>query len=61
MFFIVLDDYSNFGHTELLVKKSDAFAAYLAVVTHWERRSGNLVMKLHSDGAKELVNGVKTH
>jgi len=57
MFFIVLDDYSNFGHTELLVKKSDAFAAYLAVATHWEQRSGNLVMKLRSDGAKELVDG----
>jgi len=57
MFFIVLDDYSNFGHTQLLAKKSDAFAAYLAVSTRWECKSGNLVMKLCSDGAKELVDG----
>jgi len=57
MFFIVLDDYSNFGHTQLLAKKSDAFMVYLAVSTHWECKSGNLVMKLRSDGAKELVDG----
>jgi len=34
MFFVILDDYSNFGHTQLLAKKNDVFAAYLAVSTH---------------------------
>jgi len=58
MFFIILDDHSNFGHTVLLNWKNDAFEAYLAVTTRWERKSGNLVMKLRSDGAKELVQGI---
>jgi len=58
MFFVILDDHSNFGHTELLSKKNDAFEAYLAVTTHWEHKSSNIVMKLCCDGAKELIEGI---
>jgi len=55
MFFIILDDHLNFGHIILLNQKNDAFKAYLAITTHWKHKSGNLVMKLRSDGPKELV------
>ena len=58
MFFIILDNHSNFGHTVLLNQKNDAFEAYLAVTTRWEHKSANLVMKLRSDGAKELVQSI---
>jgi hypothetical protein len=62
MFLILLDDFSNFGHTDLMVRKSDAFRCYLAVEAHWERKSGNVVLSICSDGAKEFVEGsFETH
>ena len=57
MFLILLDDFSNFGHTDLMAKKSNAFKCYLAVEAHWEWKTGNVVLNLHSDGAKEFIEG----
>ena len=34
MFLILLDDFLNFGHTDLMAKKSDTFQCYLAVEAH---------------------------
>jgi hypothetical protein len=57
MFLVLLDDFSNLGHTDLMVKKSDAFQCYLAVEARWERKSGNVVLNVRSDGAKEFIEG----
>ena len=56
-FTIFLDDASNFGHTELLVAKSDSFPAYKKVEASWELRSGNRVKTVRFDGAKEFTQG----
>ena len=46
MFLVILDDFLNLGHTDLMVKKSDAFQCYLAVEARWEQKSGNKVLTL---------------
>ena len=56
--FLVFLDHSNYGHTVLLAKKSDAFAAYLPAEARWEHKSGNRILAICSDGAKEFVEGV---
>ena len=56
-FTIFLDDAANFGHTELLVAKSDSFVAYKKVKASWELKSGNQVKNVRFDGAKEFTQG----
>jgi hypothetical protein len=56
-FTIFLDDAANFGHTELLVAKSDSFSAYKKVEASWELKSGNCVKSVCFDGAKEFTQG----
>jgi Reverse transcriptase (RNA-dependent DNA polymerase) len=56
-FTIFLDDASNFGHTELLVAKSDSFPAYKKVEASWELKSGNRTKAVRFDGAKEFTQG----
>jgi len=58
LFIVFLDDHSNFGHTKLLARKSNTFTAYLPVKAHWEHKSGNFVIDIRSDGAKEFVEGI---
>jgi hypothetical protein len=57
LFWTILDDASNYGHTALLAHKSDAFSAYLPVEASWELKSGHRVRAIHCDGAKELIEG----
>lgn len=57
MFLVILDDFSNFRHTDLMAKKNNAFQYYLAVEARWEWKSGNHVLTLRSDSAKEFVEG----
>ena len=57
LFWTILDDASNYGHTALLAHKSDAFSAYLPVEASWELKSGHRVRAIRSDGAKELIEG----
>ena len=52
-----LDDAANFGHTDLLVAKSDSFPAYKRVEASWELKSGNRVKNVCFDGAKEFTQG----
>ena len=46
LFIVFLDDHSNFGHTKLLARKSDAFATYLSVEACWECKLGNCVIDI---------------
>jgi len=50
----MLNNKSNFAHVELLAVKSDVFPAYCKVEAAWEAKSGNRVVTIHMDGAKEL-------
>ena len=54
---MILDDKSNFGHVELLSAKSDVYSAYLKVESLWEAKSGNHVVAVCMDGAKEFSQG----
>lgn len=56
-FTIFLDDAANFGHTKLLVAKSDSFLAYKKIEASWELKSGNRVKSIRFDGAKEFTQG----
>jgi hypothetical protein len=56
-FTIFLDDAANFGHTELLVNKSDSYPAYKKVEASWELKLGKHVKVIHFDGAKEFTQG----
>jgi len=56
-FWALLDDKSNYIHVELLVAKSDVFSAYCKVEASWEAKSGNCVVAIRMDGAKELCRG----
>jgi len=56
-FWAILDDKSNFGHVELLSAKSDVYSAYVKVESLWEAKSGNRVVTVHMDGAKEFSQG----
>ena len=56
-FWAVLDDKLNYGHVELLVAKSDVFHAYWKVESLWEAKSGNQIVMVCMDGAKELCHG----
>ena len=56
-FWALLDDKSNYVHVELLVAKSDVFSAYCKVEASWEAKSGNHVVVICMDGAKELCRG----
>ena len=56
-FTIFLDDAANFGHTELIVSKTDSFPAYKKVEASWELKSGNRVKSVRFDGAKEFTHG----
>ena len=56
-FWAILDDKSNYAHVELLAAKSDIFPAYCKVEATWEAKSGNRVVAIHMDGAKELCCG----
>jgi len=56
-FWAILDDKSNYGHVKLLSAKSDVFTAYQKVEALWEAKSGNRVVTVHMDGAKEFSHG----
>ena len=56
-FWAILDDKSNYGHVELLAAKSDVFPAYQKVESLWEAKSGNRVIAVRMDGAKEFCQG----
>ncbi|PPQ82886.1 hypothetical protein CVT26_007527 [Gymnopilus dilepis] len=53
----MLDDCSNSGNVALLVQKNGAFAAWKSTRAKWENISGNRVIAVRLDGAKELVEG----
>jgi len=57
LFWGLLDDKSNFGHVGLLSAKSDVFQAYKKVEASWEVKSGNRVIAICMDGAKEFSLG----
>jgi len=52
-----LDDKSNYGHIALLAAKSDVYDEYWKMDALWEAKSGNHVVAIHMDGAKELCLG----
>ena len=54
LFWGLLDDKSNFGHVGLLSAKSDVFQDYKKVEASWEAKSGNRVIAIRMDGAKEF-------
>jgi hypothetical protein len=56
-FTIFLDDAANFGHTKLLVNKSDLYPAYEKVEASWKLKSGKCVKVICFDGAKEFTQG----
>jgi len=56
-FWAILDDKSNFGPIALLAAKNDVFDAYQIVEALLEAKSGNCVVAVHMDGAKELCLG----
>ena len=57
LFWAILDDKSNFGHVELLAAKNDVYSAYLKVESLWEAKSGNCIVAVRMDGAKEFSLG----
>ena len=57
LFWGLLDDNSNFGHIGLLSAKSDVFHDYKKVEASWEAKSGNHVITICMDGAKEFSMG----
>ncbi|KAF5388093.1 hypothetical protein D9615_000300 [Tricholomella constricta] len=61
-FHVILDDHSNYGSTALLAHKDEAVAHYLSTEASWERKSGNKVLVVRSDGAGEFTGGdLKAH
>jgi len=56
-FWAILNDKSNFGHVALLSAKSDVFDTYWKVEALWEAKSGNRLVAVCMDGAKELCLG----
>ena len=56
-FWAILDDKSNYGHVELLSAKSNVYSAYTKVEALWEAKSGNRVVTICMDGAKEFSCG----
>jgi hypothetical protein len=61
-FHVVLDDYANFGFTNLLRLKSDAYASYCETESYLLRSHGALVVTIRVDGALELTKGaMATH
>jgi hypothetical protein len=57
LFWGLLDDKSNFGHVGLLSAKSNVFQDYKKVEASWEAKSGNRVIAIRMDGAKEFSLG----
>jgi hypothetical protein len=59
-FIVILDDYSNYGHTALLKDRSGVgiVAVFKEVKARWENRTGEKVKFIRMDGAKELNEGV---
>ncbi|KAF5381322.1 hypothetical protein D9615_008433 [Tricholomella constricta] len=56
-FFSILDDYSNWGLTDLMAHKNEAFMIYKTTEAAWELQSGNRVRAIRCDGAKEFILG----
>jgi len=56
-FWGLLNNKSNFGHVVLLSVKSDIFPDYKKVEALWETKSGNRVVAICMDGAKEFSLG----
>jgi hypothetical protein len=56
-FLAILDDNSNYGACSLLVRKSDACAAWVKTKARWENLSGNKVRAIRVDNAKEFIEG----
>jgi len=60
-FWGLLDDKSNFSHVGLLSVKSDVIPNYKKVEALWEMKSGNHVVAICMDGAKEFSLGNMGH
>jgi len=56
-FWVILNDKSNYGHIVVLAARNDVYDAYWKVESPWEAKSGNHVVAVHMDGAKELCLG----
>lgn len=56
-FMAILDDHSNYGTCPLLITKSGACAAWRKTKSSWENLSGNRVLVIRVDNAKEFVKG----
>ncbi|GLB34019.1 hypothetical protein LshimejAT787_0109030 [Lyophyllum shimeji] len=56
-FFSMLDDCSNWGVTDLMAHKNEAFLIYKSTEAAWELQSGNPVRAVRCDGAKEFILG----
>jgi len=56
-FLAILDDHSNYGACPLLVLKSGACMAWRKTKARWENLSGNRVVAVRVDNAKEFVEG----
>jgi hypothetical protein len=56
-FTIFLNNTANFGHTELIVAKTESYPAYKKVEVSWELKLGNHVKSVCFDSAKEFTQG----
>lgn len=56
-FLVILDDHSNYGACPLLILKSGACIAWRKTKARWENMSGNRVLAIQIDNAKEFVEG----
>ena len=56
-FWAILNSKSNYGHVKLLSARSQVYSAYVKVKALWEAKSGNCVLAIRMDGAKEFCKG----
>ena len=54
-FFVILDDYSNFGVTELLRVRNDAYSSFCRTENIYLRSYDAKIITVRVDGALELV------
>ena len=55
-FIAYLDDNTNLSHIDLLKKKSEALASWIALCTRWERLTGRTVARIRTDNAREFLS-----
>jgi len=56
-FYVILDNYSNWGFSHLIHLKSDVFLAYCGTEAFLLRSYGTLVIAVGIDGALDLCKG----